>query len=112
MEYNKNYKILLFSMDKVPKFRQECIPKCRPIPKDSKTAKTDTETDISAEISADTETDNFLSLLSINISTKPSLSCKSLNFKNLDREGKKFNFRQSRKSWQFQKAGLSTHQDI
>jgi hypothetical protein len=62
MAYNK---ILLFSMDKVPKFRQECRPKCRPIPKDYKTAETDTETDISAEISADTdtETDNFRSLL-------------------------------------------------
>jgi hypothetical protein len=47
--------------DKVPKFRQECAPKCRPIPKDYKTAETDTETDISAEISADT--DNFRSLI-------------------------------------------------
>jgi hypothetical protein len=48
----------------VPTFRQECRPKYRPIPKDSKTAETDTETDISAEISADTdtETDNFRSL--------------------------------------------------
>jgi hypothetical protein len=53
MEYNT---ILLFSMDKVPKIGQECSPKCRPIPKDSKTA--DTETDISAEISADTDTNN------------------------------------------------------
>jgi len=60
MEYNK---ILLISMDKVPKFRQEYRPKCQPIPQDSKTAKTD----ISAEISADTdtETDNFLSLVAI-----------------------------------------------
>jgi hypothetical protein len=47
--------------DKVPKFWQECGPKCRPIPKDYKTAETDTETDISAEISADT--DNFRSLI-------------------------------------------------
>ncbi len=35
------------------------------MPKDVKTAETDTETDISAEMSADTdtETDNFLSLV-------------------------------------------------
>jgi hypothetical protein len=48
-----------FLYDKIPKFRQECRPKCRPIPKDYKTAETDTETDISA----DTDTDNFRSLL-------------------------------------------------
>ena len=42
-----------FLYDKVPKFWQECGPKCRPIPKDYKTAETDT----------DTETDNFRSLL-------------------------------------------------
>jgi hypothetical protein len=29
----------------VPKFRQGCKPKCRPIPKEFKTADTDTETD-------------------------------------------------------------------
>jgi hypothetical protein len=49
------------SVDKEPKFWQEYRPKCRPIPKDSKTAETDTETDISAD--TDTETDNFLSLV-------------------------------------------------
>ncbi len=49
--------------DKVPKFWQECGPKCRPIPKDYKTAETNTETDISADTDTDTETDNFRSLI-------------------------------------------------
>ncbi len=55
-------KKMQFLYDKIPKFWQECGPKCRPIPKDYKTAETDTETDILAD--TNTETNNFRSLLS------------------------------------------------
>jgi hypothetical protein len=54
-----------FLYDKVPKFRQECGPKCQPIPKHYKTAETDTKTDILAD--TDTKTDNFRSLVKTNV---------------------------------------------
>jgi hypothetical protein len=62
-------KKMQFLYDKVPKFWQECGPKCRPIPKHYKTAETNTKTDILAEILADTDTktDNFRSLVKTNV---------------------------------------------